>query len=232
MANLTGENRSRYVNHTFQVVATHYDLMNRLMTAGIDRKWRRELIKDANLSASDRFLDLGAGTGDLSREARRQCPGIDITAADFTLEMMQAGTDWRDIKRINADAHFLPFPSQFFNVVASGFLLRNVANRKETLSEQFRVLKHGGKILILDTTKPQKNILSPFIRFYLHKIIPLLGNLITGQQEAYTYLPDSTEGFISVDQLADELLNAGFENINFKTKMMGTVAIHQACKPR
>lgn len=236
MANLSGENRSQYVHDMFTGIARRYDLMNRIMTAGQDVRWRKWVIKLAALPAQGRLLDLGAGTGDLARQALRQYPQAFVLAADFTLEMMRVGKA-RTEESIKvkhwaaADALRLPFPNGFFDAVVSGFLLRNLSSVEQSLNEQFRVLKPGGQIVTLDTSPPPANLLSPFIRFHLHTIIPLLGRILTGQAEAYKYLPDTTEGFLKPEQLAARLEAAGFTRIGFRRLMFGTIAIHWGQKP-
>ncbi|MFM8322402.1 MAG: class I SAM-dependent methyltransferase [Chloroflexota bacterium] len=237
MANLTGSERARYVQGMFTQIAGRYDLMNRIMTGGQDVAWRREAIHRCALQPGQRLLDLGAGTGDLAREALRQSPGVQVTAADFTLEMMRIGRQRhaaRDPHGLNwsaADATRLPFPAESFDAVVSGFLLRNVNDLPLSLSEQYRVLRPGGRFVSLDTTPPPNNLLKPFIRIHLHYIIPALGRLIAGQADAYTYLPESTEGFLRPEQTAVRLQEAGFEQVGFAPRMFGTMAIHWGRKP-
>jgi demethylmenaquinone methyltransferase/2-methoxy-6-polyprenyl-1,4-benzoquinol methylase len=229
MAHLTGGERARYVQGMFSRIARRYDLMNRLMTAGQDVRWRREVIRRAELPASGRLLDLGAGTGDLAWEARRQHPHCRPLAADFTLEMMRVGMRRPNIPSMDwsaADALRLPFLAEAFDAVVSGFLLRNVMDISQALSEQYRVLKPGGRVVVLDTTRPTRNVLSPLINFHLHVIIPFLGRIIAGASEAYTYLPESTEAFLPAEQLAAYLSQAGFKEVAFRRLMFGTVAIH------
>ena len=136
---------ARYVRDLFSRIAGRYDLMNRLMTAGQDVVWRKEVIRLAGLQAGKALLDIGAGTGDLSQEAQRQQPGAKVFAADFTLEMMQVGQRRGNVHNwLAADALKLPFPDGVFEAVVSGFLVRNVASVEGSLAEQFRVLKDGG----------------------------------------------------------------------------------------
>jgi demethylmenaquinone methyltransferase/2-methoxy-6-polyprenyl-1,4-benzoquinol methylase len=147
-------------------------------------------------------------------------------AADFTLGMMQAGDLRGHLDWSAADAMQLPFPDAGFDAVVSGFLMRNVLDVRQALQEQYRVLTRGGRIVILDTTHPHRNLLTPFLWLHLHLVIPLLGTLITGQREAYTYLPDSTEKFLYAEQLASAMREAGFKNVVFRRRMFGTIAIH------
>jgi demethylmenaquinone methyltransferase/2-methoxy-6-polyprenyl-1,4-benzoquinol methylase len=219
---------STQVRSIFSRIAPRYDLMNRLMTAGQDVGWRRMVIGLARLRPGSRLLDLGAGTGDLAREAVHQQSGCRVTAADFTLAMMLAGRQ-RPGSRLDwsaADALHLPFPDESFDAVVSGFLLRNVADLDQALGEQLRVLRPGGCWVALDTTRPRRSALSPFIHFHMHTVIPFLGTLLTGQRDAYTYLPDSSEAFLRAEELTVRLAAAGFKKIAFHRLNFGTVAIH------
>ncbi len=231
MLNHTPQDHAQYVNQTFSRIARHYDLMNRIMTGGMDILWRKEVIRLADLPANSKLLDLGTGTGDLARAARRHTPSCEITAADFTLEMMTVVNQWDGIRRCTADALNLPFENNTFDAVISGFLMRNVSDVPNALDEQYRVLKPGSKIVILDTTRPRPNVFSPLIRLYLRYVIPFLGTLITGDKEAYTYLPESTRNFLKAEELAGAMKDAGFVEITFRIRMFGTIAIHTAKKP-
>lgn len=223
---LAGQERAAYVRGMFARIAKRYDLMNRLMTGFQDARWRKRAIQLAGLSNDASLLDLGTGTGDLAREAQAQFPKATIAAADFTLEMMRVGQKAGRLNFCSADALRLPFKENSFDAAVSGFLMRNVIDLQKALEEQRRVLKDGGRIVILDTTRPQKNILSPFIWIHMHLIIPALGGLLTGVREAYRYLPDTTEGFVSAEELALRMEKAGFKNVNFQRLMFGVVAIH------
>ena len=233
LANLQGAERARYVQAMFGRIAPHYDLMNRLMTAGQDVSWRREAIRRAKLPERGKLLDLGAGTGDLALEALRQYPNASIAAADFTIEMMRIGqgrAGYGQPAWAGADALSLPFRANSFDAVVSGYLLRNVSEVHQALSEQYRVLKPGGRVVVLDTTRPAQNLLAPFIHFHLHKMIPTLGRLVAGDRQAYTYLPESTENFLTAEQLAERMLSAGFQEVGFRQLMFGTMAIHWGSK--
>ncbi len=226
MTQLTGQERAQYVQSMFTKIAHRYDLMNRLMTGGQDVRWRRDVIRRARLTANASLLDLGTGTGDLAREALTQEPKAKVTAADFTIEMMRVGNKNGNLEWSAADALNLPFKSEIFDAVVSGFLMRNVTDIQQALKEQYRALKAGGRIVILDTTRPKKNILSPFIWIHMHVIIPTVGGLLSGERDAYNYLPDTTEGFLTAEQLASRMTAAGFKNVDFKRFMFGTIAIH------
>jgi demethylmenaquinone methyltransferase / 2-methoxy-6-polyprenyl-1,4-benzoquinol methylase len=215
----------------FMRVARNYERMNRLMTFGQDRVWRKEVVRRAGLRAGMDVLDLGTGTGDLTRLVLDSAPGIRAAAADLTLEMMLTGYKVRVLPFLAADAADLPFEAARFDAVISGWLMRNVADLDAVLREQFRVLKLGGRIVILDTTRPRRNLLTPFIRLHMRVMIPLLGRLISGNREAYEYLKESSEHFLTAEELADRMKRAGFIDVGFKRRMAGTIAIHWGSKP-
>ena len=226
MTNLTGTERSKYVQSMFTKIAHRYDLMNRLMTGGQDIRWRKQVIKLARLTPNASLLDLGTGTGDLAREALLQEPQAKVTAADFTVEMMRVGKKNGSLQFSAADALNLPFKDTNFDAVVSGFLMRNVTDVQQALKEQYRTLKPGGRIVILDTTRPKKNILSPFIWLHMHFIIPTVGGLLSGERDASNYLPDTTENFLTAEQLASRMIAVGFKKVDFKRLMFGTIGMH------
>ncbi len=226
MTQFNDKERAQFVRNLFSRIAHRYDLMNRLMTGGQDVRWRREVIRRAGLQAGAFLLDVGAGTGDLVREAKRQQPAANAFAADFTLEMMRVGKQHDSFNWSVADALALPFTDGTFNAAVSGFFVRNVTSVDESLREQFRVLKSGGRIVILDTTRPQRNLFTPLIWIHMHVVIPLVGGLLAGEKSAYTYLPNSTENFLTAEALAERMSAVGFKRVGFRRRMFGTIAIH------
>lgn len=230
MAHLHGSERERYVKNTFREIARNYRPMNHLMTLGMDMILRKEVIRHASLRNNEAVLDAGTGTGDLAREARRRCPGARIIGADFSWEMMTTEKDWRGIRRCAADALCLPFDSGSFDVVISGYLVRNVIDLEAALLEQFRVLKPGGRVFALETTQPRKNLFTPFVKLYFRTVIPLLGQIFTGNRDAYTYLSQTSEFFISAETLSAVMRRCGFAEVDFRVRMFGTMTIHSAKK--
>jgi demethylmenaquinone methyltransferase/2-methoxy-6-polyprenyl-1,4-benzoquinol methylase len=235
MSHLTGPARAAYVQSMFTRIAARYDVMNRLMTFGQDGSWRSAVIRAARLPAGGRLLDLGTGTGDLALTALASDGALRAVGGDFTVEMMRVGQRRPEGDRVRwagTDALRLPFPDAAFDAVVSGYLMRNVSDLARAWAEQYRVLKPGGWVVCLDTTPPPRNALRPFIEFHLHVVIPMLGRLIAGNGDAYTYLPESTEGFLPAEALAARMQSAGFHDVSFQRLMLGTMAIHTGCRPK
>ncbi|WP_374687895.1 ubiquinone/menaquinone biosynthesis methyltransferase, partial [Promineifilum sp.] len=208
--------------------------MNRLMTFGQDVRWRRYVIGQANLPAGGRLLDIATGTGDIADEGQQQVPGLRAVGGDFTIEMMQAGKRLpgrETIRWVAADTLRLPFPDDTFDAVTSGFLMRNVIDVPGACREQRRVIKPGGRVVVLESSPPKDNLLKPFIKIHLNTIIPTLGRLVTGEADAYRYLPDSTQGFQGPEELAATMRAAGFVDVQYKLFMFGTIAVHVGTKP-
>ena len=188
-----------------------------------------------SVKSNEIVLDLGAGTGDLALEVKQRHPDAFVVASDFTADMLLVGKQREGADQIHwviADAMHLPFASQCADVVVSGFLLRNVPDVAQTMAEQYRALKLGGRVGSVDTTPPRDNWLRPFLQFHLHTVIPLLGRLVAGEAEAYTYLPDSTEQFLTAEKLAAAFETAGFRSVGFVRRMLGTVGIHWGKKAK
>jgi demethylmenaquinone methyltransferase/2-methoxy-6-polyprenyl-1,4-benzoquinol methylase len=199
------------------------------MTLGQDMRWRKEAIRRLQVQADTVVLDLGAGTGDIAFEIARKYPDTFVVACDFTLDMIRVGKARRggdSVAWVIADAQHLPFAKASVSGVISGFLLRNVPDIGRTLGEHMRVLKPGGRAVSLDTTPPRRNLLRPLLEFHLHYVIPFLGKLFAGDAAAYTYLPDSTEGFLTAEDLAERFRKVGMLDVGFVRQMLGTIGIH------
>jgi demethylmenaquinone methyltransferase/2-methoxy-6-polyprenyl-1,4-benzoquinol methylase len=229
MATLQGKERAVYVQKMFDRIAGRYNLMNRVMTGWQDQRWRRFVIRQARLQPGDKLLDLATGTGDIAFEALKMVPGIQAVGGDFSLGMMFVGKTQPlgdQVGWSGADALNLPFPENSFDALTAGYLMRNVIDIPRAFAEQRRVLKPGGRVVILDTSPPPHNLLRPFILAYLRYGIPLLGRLISGNSDAYQYLPESTQKFKTPDELAALMRQAGFANVQYKLFMFGTMAVH------
>lgn len=230
---LANEHAAR-VREMFSRIARRYDLLNRLMTLGQDRSWREAAIRRLEIVPPGRVLDVGCGTGDIALEIMERYPGVTTVGVDFTREMIDIARRRRNGERVGwviGDALHLPFAAQQFQGVISGFLMRNVTSVPAALAEQERVCKAGGRLAVLDTTRPRPNILSPLVQFHLKVGIPLLGRLVAGDAQAYRYLPDSTRHFLTAESLAEAIRSAGFGGVDYARRMLGTIAIHWARKP-
>ncbi len=235
MAMLQGKERAAYVQNMFDRIAARYDLMNRVMTFGQDQRWRRFVIRQTQLPTGGSLLDLATGTGDIAFAALHADPSARVIGADFSVGMMLVGQKRPNgsvVRWSGADALNLPFPSDSFDAVTAGYLMRNVIDIPRAFAEQMRVLKPGGRLVLLDTAPPPDNLLRPFILLYLKYGIPTLGRLISGNPDAYQYLPESTQKFKTPEELAALMRAAGFVDVAYKTFMFGTTAVHWGAKPR
>ena len=217
------------VQKMFDDIAPSYDLMNRVMTMGQDQGWRRFVVDKAGDPGDGWVLDLATGTGDIASLMEKQHPGGNHLGADFSLNMLSEAKKRFSSQSIDwqaSDANNLPYKDNSFESVTFGYLLRNVDDSLVVLKEIHRVLKPGGRVVCLDTTPPEKNILYPFIRFYFRFGIPLLGRFIASDEAAYSYLTGSTMDFHKAEELADIFRQAGFADVDYKKFMMGTIGIH------
>ena len=210
------------VRSMFDRIAPVYDAMNRVMTAGLDRRWRR-LTAAAVVRPDDRVLDACCGTGDLALAAERA--GGRVTGLDFSPRMLQrargksAAIEW-----VEGDLLALPFPDGSFEATTVGFGVRNVADLEHALTELRRVLVLGGRLGVLEITMP-RGPLAPFYRLWFDRVVPLVGKALKGGS-AYTYLPASVRRFPGPDDLAGLLRKAGFGEVSYRLLAGGIVALH------
>jgi demethylmenaquinone methyltransferase/2-methoxy-6-polyprenyl-1,4-benzoquinol methylase len=224
----------RQIRAMFSGISAHYDLMNRLMTFGQDSAWRRAVVAAAAVESMGRVLDIGAGTGGIGRAFVTGAEARQVVCADFTPEMMAVGRRHprsRPLQWCAADALHLPFSDAAFDVVASGYLIRNVSHVLTAFREQVRVAVPGGRVVCLDTTPPQATAVRPLVDIFMGHIIPVMGRLVSGDAGAYTYLPESTQRFLTPTALAGVMRAAGLIRIRWRTFMFGTMAIHVGEKP-
>ena len=222
MSAQTGTLPPEGVRKMFDRIAPVYDAMNRLMTAGLDRRWRRETAT-AVVQPGDRVLDVCCGTGDLAIAAVEA--GGEVTGLDFSDPMLerarakQPGIEW-----VSGDALALPFADGSFDAVTTAFGLRNLANAERGLEEMRRVLGPGGRVAILEITRP-RGALAPFYRLWFDGVIPLAGKILPGGS-AYSYLPASVRRFPDPQGLAKLMDEAGFDEIRWRLFAGGIVALH------
>jgi len=206
----------------FDRIAPVYDVMNRVMTAGLDQHWRR-LTVAAVVRRDDRVLDACCGTGDLAVAAARA--GGRVTGLDFSERMLErARRKSLAIEWIRGDLLELPFESAAFDAATVGFGVRNVADLERALAELCRVLRPEGRLAILEITMP-RGLLRPFYRLWFDGVVPLLGKLLPGGS-AYTYLPASVRRFPGPDELAELMRSTGFDDVRYRLLAGGIVALH------
>ncbi len=231
----SAEEKYTYVNDMFARIARRYDLMNKIMTGGQDVRWRKLVVKAADLPAEGgKLLDIATGTGDIAFEALRQYPHLAVVVgADFTLPMMQVGqrrAGGRPVRWSGADTLRLPFPDNYFDAVTSGFLMRNVIDVRQALGEQTRVCRPGGRVVILEIPRPPDTLFGRLFRLYFHYAVPVIGGLISGQGDAYKYLPSSADAFLRPDALKAMMESVGLSGVNYQMLMLHTVALHVGVK--
>ncbi|MGC8657455.1 MAG: bifunctional demethylmenaquinone methyltransferase/2-methoxy-6-polyprenyl-1,4-benzoquinol methylase UbiE [Desulfomonilaceae bacterium] len=231
--NWTAEQRITAVKDMFNSITPHYDLLNRVLSARRDVSWRKFVVTRIPAQA-ERILDLATGTGDLAIEIARGLPQGRVTGADFVPKMMepaQLKTQSKGLSsRINyvaADATKLPFPSHEFDVVTIAFGLRNIPDRFAALQEMKRVVKPGGKLITLEMTFPKSLGLRGFFKWYLNHVIPTVGGIISGNRQAYSYLPESIQDFLTPDQLSELFKSSGFESVRAFPLTFGLTYVHE-----
>jgi demethylmenaquinone methyltransferase/2-methoxy-6-polyprenyl-1,4-benzoquinol methylase len=224
------------VNRMFDRVAGRYDALNSVMTAGLHHRWRERAADRAELSSGDSALDVCCGTGDLALElAGRVAPGGHVVGCDFSEPMLdlarekasQRGADGARFEW--ADALSLPYDAGRFDAVTVGFGVRNLANLERGLGEMTRVLRPGGRLVVLEITQPTRPPLSTFYSLWFDRIVPLLGSF-SSDSEAYSYLPESVRSFPAPSRLAELMDSAGLKRIRWTVLAGGIIAIHSGVR--
>jgi demethylmenaquinone methyltransferase / 2-methoxy-6-polyprenyl-1,4-benzoquinol methylase len=224
-----GEKRS-YVRAMFTAIAPRYDFLNHLLSFNIDRRWRRQAVARLGWEGrpDGRYLDLCAGTLDLAALLASQ-PGFrgQVIGADFVLPMLSLGRGKSArVRPVNADAMELPFPGATFDGATVGFGIRNLADLDAGLAEAARILRPGGRLVILEFTTPKRQPLRAAYLVYLRRLLPLIGRLVSRHGDAYDYLPASVLAFPNPDELAQRLAGHGFAQVGYTLLFGGICAIH------
>jgi demethylmenaquinone methyltransferase/2-methoxy-6-polyprenyl-1,4-benzoquinol methylase len=220
------------VRNMFSSIAGKYDFLNRLFSLGIDVRWRRELASEIP-AADDPILDVATGTADVALTLEGSSPGARlIVGTDFALPMLKVGMNKVSesrAKRISlsaGDAYALPFKENTFGAVTIAFGLRNLAYRVEGMKEMARVLVPGGRVVILEFSPMDRPVIGRLFRFYFHRVMPLIGGIISGNRGAYHYLPESVDQFPDPIGLGQEMLEAGFTEVRCRALTMGIAYLH------
>ena len=224
-----GEN----IQQMFGTIAPRYDFLNRMLSFGIDRRWRKKAVQLLKYREGARILDVATGTGDVALEiARTTPPSVRITGADFCKEMVDLGqlktAQSPYAGRIDfkvAPCEDLPFPNETFDSITIAFGIRNVVDRKLGLAEMWRVLRPGGRMIILEFSTPRSQLFRQIYYFYFRRLLPVVGGLFS-KYNAYKYLPDSVLEFPSHEEFAGMIEDAGFRSVHIRELTFGIASIY------
>ena len=224
-----GEEKKKYVKDMFNDISKTYDLINILSSFGIDRYWRYKLIKSIKLNPSDHLLDVATGTGDVAfgflKKYNVAITGLDIAKNMIEISKNKALKFSGNIKFKVGDAENMNFENSYFDALTISFGFRNLGSYDKALSEFHRVLKNNGKLAILEFSKPTSKWFAPFFRFYFNKVVPRIGALLS-RKDAYLYLPESVDYFLTRDDLCEKMNNAGFKNVIYKDYTFGIATLY------
>ena len=233
------EEKAGKVADVFHSVAAKYDIMNDLMSFGVHRIWKRLTIESSGVRPGHRVLDIAGGTGDLTMQfSKRVGEQGQVVLADINASMLSVGRDrlldrgyGSNIEFVQANAECLPFPDNYFNVVSIAFGLRNVTHKEKAIASMLRVLKPGGRLLILEFSKPASPLLSEAYDKYSFTALPMMGRLITNDSESYKYLAESIRMHPDQETLKQMMDDAGFVNTRYQNMTGGIVALHTGIEP-
>jgi len=226
-----------FVKGMFDKIAPRYDFLNRLLSMRRDVYWRREMVRAAKLEPGAAVLDAACGTCDVGLEVSRCLKGrASVTGLDFSFGMLALGKRklngprGRVISLVNGDALNLPVKDQQFDAGFMAFGIRNIMNRTQAMKEFHRTLKPGGRLIILELTTPTRGVMRRLYLLYFQKILPLIGSFFSKHGNAYTYLPESVLKFPEPLSFANQMKDAGFEEIRFKGMTLGIVTLFAGIK--
>mgnify|MGYP000362553626 CR=1 FL=1 len=229
--------KSKMVGNVFDTVASNYDLMNDLMSFGIHRLWKRVAIESSSLRKDSKVLDLAGGTGDMVKLMRDKVgeEGL-IVLSDINRSMLEEGRDRlindgvEGINIAQIDAQFIPFEDETFDLITIAFGLRNVTDKDKAMRSMLRALKKGGKLIVLEFSRPTNEIFREIYDVFSFEIIPKIGELIANTEESYRYLAESIRMHPTQEELKTMMEEAGFKDCNYENLTNGVVAIHSGVK--
>ncbi|HET8815997.1 MAG TPA: bifunctional demethylmenaquinone methyltransferase/2-methoxy-6-polyprenyl-1,4-benzoquinol methylase UbiE [Pseudidiomarina sp.] len=232
------EAKQGLVANVFNSVAKKYDVMNDVMSFGIHRLWKRYTIDCSGVRSGMKVLDLAGGTGDLTAQfSRRVGPTGEVVLADINEAMLEVGKDKlrnmgivSNVTYQQANAEELPFEDNTFDIITIAFGLRNVTDKQKALESMHRVLKPGGRLLVLEFSKPEPPMLSQMYDFYSFTILPKMGQVIAGDAESYQYLAESIRMHPDQETLKGMMETAGYDNVTYTNLTGGIVALHRGFK--
>ena len=213
----------------FARIAGRYDAMNRLMSLGHDRHWRKLTAQALDLPPEGRVLDVGVGTGDLALAVMRCQPTATVVGVDPTRAMIHIGQQKQEMETVGlaqASGLHLPFPNRHFDAAVSAFVMRNVVDVEQAVAEQCRVVRRGGRVGCLEMSWPRSPFLEALFRFYFADLMPRVTGLLSGQPAAYRYLPRSVQRFQTPEELTQTMNRAGLQDVHCRKMALGTVTLH------
>ena len=236
---IPAKDKASYVAGVFDSVANKYDIMNDIMSGGVHRIWKHITVEISRVKPGQKVLDVAGGTGDLAAKfAKRVGPSGHVVLSDINQSMLDIGRDRlidkglvKNISYVLADAQMLPFQDDSFDIVSIGFGLRNVTDKDRALISMRRVLRPGGKLLILEFSKPYSDIISKLYDEYSFKIIPKLGKLFANDEGSYKYLAESIRVHPDQETLKHMVQKAGLLNVEYINMSGGIAAVHMGIKP-
>lgn len=221
----------------FDAIAWRYDLLNRLLSLGIDRSWRRRLVRELARSGALRILDVATGTADLAIMAARGIPGARISGVDLSEGMLAIGRQKVERAGLSdrislsvGDAEALEWADGTFDAVTVAFGVRNFESLEKGIAQIARVLRPGGSLFVLEFGRPRNRLFGALYRFYFHRILPVLGGLLSKDRSAYTYLPRSVDEFPYGERFARIVTESGFSDCEVRDLMTGVAQIYRASK--
>ncbi len=229
----------RQVQKMFSDIAPRYDLLNRLLSCGQDRYWRKRAVSKLSPQAGGRFLDVATGTGDVALEIIRKSPQgmTQVVGMDFSEKMLELAQQKIEsqgrtgvIRLENGSAENMPFEENSFDGVTTAFGVRNFFDVDQSLSEMYRVLKPGGRCVILEFALPENTVLRTLYRFYFEFLLPRVGRLISRHPRAYTYLPETVAAFPARNEFSKLMQQAGFTEVTFQELTLGIVILYTGIK--